>query len=111
MKEYLRDMSNARQSGLLLMNIKDGLRHWRLNYNITEILPTESSEENTNQGTQYECDFVPEEGGIEGNPPSFSEYEGMLTERGVSQEEIEQIKADYNGFVDANQEAFLEEIV
>jgi len=35
----------------------------------------------------------------------------MLTERGVSQEEIEQIKVDYNGFVDANQEAFLEKIV
>lgn len=74
-------------------------------------MPTESDEESTNQGTQYECDFVPEDGGIEGNPPAFSEYEDMLTERGVSQEEIEQIKVDYNGFVDANQEAFLEKIV
>ena len=111
MKEYLKDMSNARQSVLLLMNIKDGLRRWRLNYNITEILPTESDEESTNQGTQYECDFVPEDGGIEGNPPAFELFEQYLIERGLTYEDIEQIRADYNGFVDANEEAFLKEIV
>ena len=111
MKEYLRDTSNAQQSVLLLMNIKDGLRHWRLNYNITEILPTESGEESTNQGVQYECDFVPDEGGIEGNPPAFELFEQYLIERGLTYESIEQIRADYNGFVDANEEAFLEEIV
>ena len=106
MKEYLKDMSNVRQSVLLLMNTKEGLRHWRLNFNITEMLPTESGEENTSQGTQYECDFVPEEGGIEGNPPLFEEFEVLLLDRGLSIEEIEQIKADYDGFVDSNKEAF-----
>ena len=106
MKEYLKDMSNVRQSVLLLMNTKEGLKHWRLNFNITEILPTESGEENTSQGTQYECDFVPEEIGIEGNPPSFESFEGLLLDRGLSIEEIEQIKADYDGFVDSNKESF-----
>lgn len=111
MKEYLKDMSNVRQSVLLLMNTKDGSKHWRLNFNITEILPTESGEESTNQGTQYECDFVPEDGGIEGNPPAFELFESLLSDRGLSTEEIEQINAAYVGFVDANQAAFLEEIV
>ena len=106
MKEYLKDMSNVRQSVLLLMNTKEGLKHWRLNFNITEILPTESGEENTSQGTQYECDFVPEESGIEGNPPLFEEFEVLLLDLGLSIEEIEQIKADYDGFVDSNKEAF-----
>lgn len=105
MKEYLKDMSKVRQSVLLLMNTKEGLKHWRLNFNITEILPTES-EGNSNQGTQYECDFVPEEGGVEGCPPSFESFEGLLLDRGLSIEEIEQIKADYDGFVDSNKEAF-----
>ena len=73
-------------------------------------MPTES-EGNSNQGTQYECDFVPEECGIEGNPPLFEEFEVLLLDRGLSIEEIEQIKADYVGFVDANEAAFLEEII
>ena len=106
MKEYLKDTSNVRQSVLLLMNTKEGLKHWRLNFNITEILPTESGEENTDQGVQYECDFVPDDGGIEGNPPAFELFESLLSDRGLSIEEIEQIKADYDGFVDSNKEAF-----
>lgn len=111
MKEYLKDMSNVRQSVLLLMNTKEGLKHWRLNFNITEILPTESGTESTNQGVQYECDFVPDDGGIEGNPPAFELFESLLSDRGLSAEEIEQIKVDYVGFVDANEAAFLEEII
>lgn len=60
---------------------------------------------------QYECDFVPENGGITGNPPAFELFEQCLIERGLTDEDIEQIRADYDGFVDANEEAFLEEIV
>ena len=72
-----------------------------------EKLPTDLSQEDI----QYECDFVPENGGITGNPPAFELFEQHLIERGLTDEIIEQVKFEYNGFVDANQEAFLEETV
>ena len=92
MKEYLKDMSNVRQSVLLLMNTNEGLRHWRLNFNITEILPTESGEENTSQGTQYECDFVPENEGLISESPNFDMFVGELRSKGLSEIEIETIR-------------------
>ena len=65
----------------------------------------------TEQSVQFECDFVPDDGGIQGAPPNFELFEKYLIERGLTDESIEQIRNEYNGFVDANQEAFLEEIV
>ena len=107
MRMYLKDLSADRQPVLLLMRVKNGMKEWRLNFNIMEKLPTDSSQEDV----QYECDFVPENGGITGNPPAFELFEQYLTERGLTDESIEQIRTEYNGFVDANQTAFLEEIV
>lgn len=75
-------------------------------------MPTNSSEgESTEQSVQFECDFVPDDGGIQGAPPAFELFEQYLIERGLTDESIEQIRTEYNGFVDANQTAFLEEIV
>ena len=112
MKTYLKDTTSDRQPVLLLMSKKNKSAFWRLNYNVTEIVPMISSEwAPTEQSVHFECDFVPEDGGIEGNPPAFELFEQYLIERGLTDEDIEQIRADYNGFVDSNQEAFLEEIV
>lgn len=75
-------------------------------------MPTTSSEgESTDQSVQFECDFVPDNGGIQGAPPNFELFEQYLIERGLTDENIEQIRSEYNGFVDANQASFSEEIV
>lgn len=66
---------------------------------------TESSEES--EKVQYECDYVPSEGGLPGNPPAWVEFEELLRERGVSNLDIDLVKIGYVGFVDSNQEAFI----
>lgn len=70
-----------------------------------EISGTESSEGN---GTvRFECDYVPADGGLSGNPPLWIEFEELLRERDVSALDINLVKMSYDGFVDANQEAFI----
>ena len=70
-----------------------------------EISGTESSEEG--EKVQYECDYVPVEGGLSGNPPLWGAFEELLRERGVSDLNINLIRIAYDGFVDSNQEAFI----
>ena len=105
MNTYLKDMSGDRQPVLLLMKKSEKESFWRLNYNVVEISGTDSSEGN---GTvQFECDYVPTEGGLSGNPPLWIEFEELLKGRGVSALDINLVKILYDGFVDANQEAFI----
>ena len=82
----MKDISNNRQPSFLFMKIDDdGNKYWRLNYNIDE----KQAEQN---GTYFECDFVPENGGLISESPNFDTFVGELRSKGLSEIEIETIR-------------------
>ena len=82
----MKDISNNRQSSFLFMKIDDdGNKCWRLNYNIVE-------KQNEQNGTYFECDFVPENEGLISETPNFDMFVGELKSKGLSEIEIEAIR-------------------
>lgn len=78
----MKDISNNRQPSFLFMKVdNDGNKYWRLNYNIVEKV-----DENNN--LYYECDFVPESGGLVGADPTVALFTDLLKGRGLTEEEI-----------------------
>ena len=81
----MKDISNAKQERFILMSIDDnGNKYWRLNFNVVE---TQDEENNT----YFECDFVPENGGILANEPTLDLFTEELKLKGLSDEEINMI--------------------
>lgn len=82
----MKDISNNRQPSFLLMKVDDnGNKYWRLNYNIVE----KQDEENK---SYFECDFVPENEGLIAEKPSFELFVDELKSKGLSDEEIEELR-------------------
>ena len=78
----MKDISNNRQPSFLFMKIDDdGNKFWRLNYNIVE-------KQNEQNETYFECDFVPENGGLVGADPTVALFTDLLKGRGLTEEEI-----------------------
>ena len=81
----MKDISNITQERFILMSIDDnGNKYWRLNYNIQE---KKDSEDNT----YFECDFVPENGGILVSEPTLEIFIEELKRKGLSDKEINMI--------------------
>ena len=81
----MKDISNITQERFILMSIDDnGNKYWRLNFNVVE---TQDEENNT----YFECDFVPENGGILANEPTLDLFTEELKLKGLSDEEINMI--------------------
>ena len=82
----MKDISNKRQPSFLLMKVDDnGNKYWRLNYNIVE----NQDEENK---SYFECDFVPENEGLISEEPSFELFVVEFRGKGLSHDEIEVIR-------------------
>ena len=82
----MKDISSSRQPSFLLMKIdENGDKHWRLNYNVIE----KTDEENIHY---FECDFVPSEGGLISEQPTFELFVDELKSIGLSDPEIESIR-------------------
>ena len=78
----MKDISNNRQPSFLLMKVDDnGNKYWRLNYNITE-----NTDEDGN--SYYECDFVPNEGGVQSEEPAIEIFREFLLAKGLTETEI-----------------------
>ena len=81
----MKDISNIPQERFILMSIDDnGNKYWRLNYNIQEKKDSENN-------TYFECDFVPESGGILANEPTLDLFIEELKRKGLSGQEINMI--------------------
>ena len=81
----MKDISNIPQERFILMSIDDnGNKYWRLNYNIQEKKDSENN-------TYFECDFVPENGGILANEPTLDLFIEELKRKGLSDKEINMI--------------------
>ena len=81
----MKDISNTTQERFILMSIDDnGNKYWRLNYNIQEKKDSENN-------TYFECDFVPENGGILANEPTLDLFIEELKRKGLSDKEINMI--------------------
>ena len=81
----MKDISNIPQERFILMSIDDnGNKYWRLNYNIQEKKDSENN-------TYFECDFVPENGGILSNEPTLDLFIEELKRKGLSDKEINMI--------------------
>lgn len=84
----MKDLSNTRQPSFLLMKVDDnGNKHWRFNYNVN----VKVDEENINY---FECNFVPEDGGIIAEEPSFELFINELMSIGLSDSDIENIRTN-----------------
>ena len=81
----MKDISNIPQERFILMSIDDnGNKYWRLNYNIQEKKDSENN-------AYFECDFVPENGGILANEPTLELFTEELKRKGLSDKEINMI--------------------
>ena len=81
----MKDISNIEQEKFILMYIDDnGNKYWRLNYNIQEKKDSENN-------TYFECDFVPENGGIQADEPTLDLFIEELKLKGLSDTEIDTI--------------------
>ena len=81
----MKDISNIPQERFILMSIDDnGNKYWRLNYNIQEKKDSENN-------TYFECDFVPENGGIQTDEPTLDLFTEELKLKGLSDIEIDKI--------------------
>lgn len=66
---------------------------------ISENIP---DQEQSDHSIQYECDFVPQEGGVSSvGIPAFELFVPLLMDRGLSDIEIDAIKKDYDRFINA----------
>ena len=78
----MKDISNDRQPSFLLMKVDDnGNKYWRLNYNIVE----NTDEDGT---SYYECDFVPNEGGVQSEESVIEIFREFLLAKGLTETEI-----------------------
>ena len=81
----MKDISNITQERFILMSVDDnGNKYWRLNYNIQEKKDSENN-------TYFECDFIPENGGILADEPTLDLFTEELKLKGLSDEEINMI--------------------
>ena len=81
----MKDISNIPQERFILMSVDDnGNKYWRLNYNIQEKKDSENN-------TYFECDFVPENGGIQTDEPTLDLFTEELKLKGLSDTEIDTI--------------------
>ena len=81
----MKDISNIAQGRFILMSLDDnGNKYWRLNYNIQEKKDSENN-------IYFECDFVPESGGILANEPTLELFTEELKLKGLSDKEINMI--------------------
>ena len=81
----MKDISNIEQEKFILMSVDDnGNKYWRLNYNIQEKKDSENN-------TYFECDFVPENGGILADEPTLDLFTEELKLKGLSDIEIDKI--------------------
>ena len=81
----MKDISNIPQERFILMSVDDnGNKYWRLNYNIQEKKDSENN-------TYFECDFVPENGGIQADEPTLDLFIEELKLKGLSDTEIDTI--------------------
>ena len=81
----MKDISNIPQERFILMSVDDnGNKYWRLNYNIQEKKDSENN-------TYFECDFVPENGGILAEEPTLDLFIEELRLKGLSNTEIDKI--------------------
>ena len=84
----MKDISNTQQEKFILMSTdNEGNKFWRLNFNIYEV-PVESSE---GLSTQFECDFVPQDGGLQAEEPSVELFYDELVRFGLTEEQISKI--------------------
>ena len=81
----MKDISNIPQERFILMSVDDnGNKYWRLNYNSQEKKDSENN-------TYFECDFVPENGGIQADKPTLDLFIEELKLKGLSDIEIDTI--------------------
>ena len=81
----MKDISNIPQERFILMFVDDnGNKYWRLNYNIQEKKDSENN-------TYFECDFAPENGGIQADEPTLDLFTEELRLKGLSNTEIDKI--------------------
>ena len=79
----MKDIRNVAQERFILMHLDDnGNKYWRLNYNIQEKKDSENN-------SYFECDFVPENGGILADEPTLSLFIEELKLKGLSDTEID----------------------
>ena len=79
----MKDIRNVAQERFILMYLDDnGNKYWRLNYNIQEKKDSENN-------SYFECDFVPENGGILADEPTLSLFIEELKLKGLSDTEID----------------------
>lgn len=109
-QSFSRDCASERQPVLLLMSKKEDIARWRLNFNQQEIaVPTTTEEDTPSTSTAWECDFVPDKGGVEamrGCPPSWDKYAGLLQGK-ISDDDVARIKREYEQFIEQNQASFI----
>ena len=110
-EKFLKDYAGERQPVLLLMSQKGDELKWRLNFAQREIAdPPISVEDGQLASCSWECCFVPNTGGVVseyGHPPAWDKFAVQLEAKGVSSIDLEQIKVDYDEFVNSNKEAFI----
>lgn len=81
----MKDISNIPQERFILMSVDDNEnKYWRLNYNIQEKKDSENN-------IYFECDFVPENGGILAEEPTLDLFIEELKLKGLSDTEIDKI--------------------
>ena len=81
----MKDISNIPQERFILMSVDDnGNKYWRLNYNSQEKKDSENN-------TYFECNFVPENGGILAEEPTLDLFIEELKLKGLSDIEIDTI--------------------
>lgn len=103
---FLTDYSGQKQPMLVLLRTNGSTGKWRLNFNQQKIAePTTLTE-------QWQCCFVPSDNtrGVEasiGEAPNWYSFVPYLRLGGLSDEEIENIKNEYNEFVLNNPDIFI----
>lgn len=114
--DFLTDYSGQKQPMLVLLRTNGSTGKWRLNFNQQKIAePTKSlsSEMSDSIPTeQWQCCFVPSDNtrGVEasiGEAPNWYSFVPYLRLGGLSDEEIENIKNEYNEFVLNNPDIFI----
>lgn len=114
--DFLTDYSGQKQPMLVLLRTNGSTGKWRLNFNQQKIAePTKSlsSEMPDSIPTeQWQCCFVPSDNtrGVEasiGEAPNWYSFVPYLRLGGLSDEEIENIKNEYNEFVLNNPDIFI----